>query len=355
MARRQLLLPLALLTSLLLAGCSLRNTTDPEGSEPGERMESAACGFRIDLPKGWTRVGSAAVGGYTFGPPPAMGSNESIVLLVMPQPMLEEARATLSEGRASAAASGFLDEGRIVDWGNDTLDGHPAVSLRVEGVRGNAQLAWESRLADVGNRSLVLSWSVDLGREPTPTLRAALASLNVTGTPTPECGYPPEAPPLPVEDDGWVRYAQPQGQWTMRHPANWTVTDLSEEGVAILLSGPLEGANDTYLDSVLVVLRTGASGMHLDGLAEAALEQLTERVPAFEPIHVGNATLGNEPARFIYSREEHRGHQVEGMRFLALRGDTLYWIEALVLYEGGATFITDLEKAIESFRIEAPA
>lgn len=317
-------------------------------------MENAACGFRIDLPKGWTQAGSASLGGFTFGPAPGSGANESIVLLVLPNATLEEARANVEAGRTSATAGGFLDQGRIVEHGNATLDGRPALRLRVEGTRGTALLAWESRLVDLGSRSLVLSWSVEQGREPTHALRRAIDSFRILDAPTQACGSAPETPRV-VEEDGWVTYRQARGDWSMRHPANWSATDLSEDGAAILFSAPPEGPDDPYLDSVLVVLRPGADDVTLDELAQEALDQLHDRVAGFELVQVGNATLDGEPARYVYSREEHRGFTVEGWRLLALRAGTLYWIEALVLPAGGITFAHDLEAAIETFRLDPAA
>lgn len=347
----------AIVVSVLFVIVPLSGCTSPEegeGEDGGAAatsvpLESALCGFRIDVPAGWSRAGTNASGVFLFSSPETLGVSETMGVQVAEGGLMEEARVATETGTWEAGG-GLLVGARIVGSGNTTLSERDALLVKVEGMQGAREVAWNVALAPHGNRTALLLWGGAKGASHSEAMSRAVDSFRLTNEPDPACGAGGSSAGV-IEADGWAAHENPLVGWRMSHPEGWRAAPLSDDGQAIVFR--VENGSG-YSPSFMVIARDVPRGEEatLDGMVSELVRQLRARKENFTIVSDEEATLGGEAARRLRSTEAHAGEDVEAWRVMALHEDRLLYVEIL-FHPSDATFRADAEGVLARFRFTA--
>ncbi len=109
--------------------------------------------------------------------------------------------------------------------------------------------------------------------------------------------------------NGWELFTHPDLGFSLRYPAGWVATPLSQKDIPLVVVGPpAAGVPEVHLGVAVFVVRAPAN-VTADDLVAAADRQLREELGKYRVLRIDRTKLGGTPAVVIYLIG--RGHEEE--------------------------------------------
>lgn len=142
-------------------------------------------------------------------------------------------------------------------------------------------------------------------------------------------------------------------KFTVQFPENWEVRP-GMAGMDVVGISPLEGPNDTFRENVNVASQVLQSPIKMEEFYAQGKKALSEQLPNFKEIGVGDITVNGLPVHWIEFSQTSNNLQANIKQFYILSkdGNRAFIITGASAPEKFDTFKTSMDKIVQSFKVE---